>query len=219
MTNTEITVRGNASVSKKPDTIRISLSFDSKEEAYAGAIDNLNTAISEAVALFKQCGAIDEPQTDRFSINEWWDNEYSDAPELKGYEASQHLEARIDVNMDRLQLILVGFSNSTSSIKPRVSLHFEVRDNEAILQEARKQAINAAKKSAEDIAAQLNLKIFGIKTIEYNQPFSGTSSAISLNFSEDDTDLVAKASMPVITPKDVVRRDDVTITWECQALS
>jgi uncharacterized protein YggE len=219
MANTEITVRGNATVSKKPDTIRISLSFDSKDEAYAGAIDNLNMAISETISLFKQCGVIEEPQTDLFSINEWWDNEYSDAAELQGYEASQHLEARIDMNMDRLQLILVGFSNSTSSLKPRVRLNFEVRDSETMLKEARKQAINAAKRSAEEIAAQLDLKIVGIKTIEYNQPFSGTSSSIALNFSEDDTDLVAQASMPVITPKDVMRRDDVTITWECQTLS
>ena len=219
MANTEITVRGNATVSKKPDTIRISLSFDSKDEAYAGAIDNLNMAISETISLFKQCGVIEEPQTDLFSINEWWDNEYSDAAELQGYEASQHLEARIDINMDRLQLILVGFSNSTSSLKPRVRLNFEVRDSETMLKEARKQAINAAKRSAEEIAAQLDLKIVGIKTIEYNQPFSGTSSSIALNFSEDDTDLVAQASMPVITPKDVMRRDDVTITWERQTLS
>ena len=75
-------------MSKKPDTIRISLSFNSKAEAYAGSIDNLNEAISGAIALFNQCGVIYEPQTERFSINGKVEgNEYPDNSKSQGYKA------------------------------------------------------------------------------------------------------------------------------------
>jgi uncharacterized protein YggE len=221
MSNTELTVRGNATVSNKPDAIRIDLGLESVHKQYDVAIRKLNEVVRECTAILTDCGAINTPVTERFSVDESWSSWRGDKNnKFIGYEASQKLSALIELDMINLSQVLRGISSMRSTIRPHTSLSFVVQDTSLMLQEARRRAIAAALASAQDIATQLGLEILGIESIQYNQPANPHANSIMVDLGSEDSDLTLCASMalPDITPREVMRQDDVTIKWRCAAV-
>ena len=220
MQNTDIIIKGNASVSNKPDCISLSIELKANAFDYGTTVETLNDAVSQALKAMLAIGVDEEPVTDKYSVDESWSNPYHDDTKTRtflGYEGEQRLRVRMPLDMEMLGEALKLLSSQ--KIKPSVTTNFEVRDPTKMQAEARQKAIQAAKLAANDIATQLGLNIVGVKSVRYDMPFGSNRSRLDI----DMDDMVhgmssgpARASFtPNINPSDIQSHDDIVIIWEC----
>lgn len=104
----EITVRGNASVSTKPDLLVLSCILKSYAVEYGECITKLNKTTDEFTKILKKIGVHRDPQTSNFSIEERWKDPYGDNRKFVGYEV------RIPIQIDHLRQSLVTTNSSRS---------------------------------------------------------------------------------------------------------
>ena len=216
----EITVRGNAIVSTRPDLLVLSCTLKSYAAEYGDCISRLNKATDEFTKILKKIGVQKEPQTSNFSIEERWKDPYGDNRKFDGYEGSHKLESSTSIDMAIIDEVIRYVTLMESDEKPEIRFSFEIENVAAAQAEARQLAIELAKNSAEKIVKQLGIRLTKIKKIEYTLPIGLGSRSLSFEAdvmcAPDSTDGARASYMPSINPEDVSTRDGVEITWECE---
>jgi len=151
-----ITVTGEGEVIGVPDIAKIQLGYSVEKKTVAAAQKDNTDKMNAVIKKLKDDFKVDEKdiKTINYSIYAQYDWNKG-AQTFRGYEVSQSLEIKVR-EMEKVSQILdvVG----TLGLNQIGSLTFKIDDEEALKQEARIKAIEAAKTKAEDLA-----KVAGVK--------------------------------------------------------
>lgn len=155
-----ISISGEGKVYTKSDIAMISFSVVSEGKRVVD-VQNENTRKTNQVIKFLKESGIEEKdiKTTTYSLYPQYSYEEGRAPRIVGYSITQALEAKIR-KLDKIGEILEGATlNGVNQIG---SLYFKVDKDEEFKEQARKLAIEDAKKKAENLASQLGVKLIKI---------------------------------------------------------
>ena len=126
----------------------------------------------------------------------------------------KQLIADFPMNMEMLGRILQGLGAMDS--RPAVETNFEVKNPTEMLRQARRQTVDASTANTQDLAAQMGLKIVGVKSVKYSM--SREVAPVSQQVACQG-DLLAKASfsMPEIVPVEFSNTANVAVVWVAAA--
>lgn len=157
-----ISVTGEGKIYTKPDIALVSISVVSEGKKVI-EVQNENTKkINEVIKFLKDSG-IEEKDIKTINYNLYPQYVYEErkAPRIVGYSLSQVLEVKIRI-LDKVGDILEGATEQ--GVNEINSLYFKVDKDEEVKEEARKLAIDDAKKKAEKLASQLGVKLVKISS-------------------------------------------------------
>ncbi len=208
---TEISVDGKATVVAIPDTISLLIRVGSKATDYTEAVQRLNEGASAVAQTLASCGVVDKPQTREYAVNEEWADRFDDAKRrLIGYEGVQQLVVDFPIDMKVLGGVLQGLG--AIATRPTVDTYFQVKDQTGILQQARQAALYAATATAHDMAAQMGLKIVGVKSVKHSMSRDASPHSLHVAF-EGDSMSKMSYSLPDIAPEEVSNMANVSVIW------
>jgi uncharacterized protein YggE len=129
--------------------------------------------MNKVINFLKDSG-IDEKdiKTTNYNLYPQYTYENNKIPQIMGYQINQTLNIKIR-NLDKIGTILEG--GVSTGINQVNSLYFGVENDEQLKEEARKMAIDDAKKKAEVLASQLGVRLikitgFSDNTVGYPVP-------------------------------------------------
>jgi uncharacterized protein YggE len=212
---TEISVDGKATVAATPDTISLIIRAVANAPEYDDKMQKLNAGAREIAHVLAECGITNAPQTREYSVDEDWVNKYDETKrKLVGYEGVQQVVVDFPIDMARLGRVLQGLG--AIDLHPSVTTNFEVKDQSGMLQQARKNALNAATVTAHDMAAQMGLKIVGVKSVNHSMSKEAEPHSLHVDY---DGQMLAKMSysLPEVLPEEVANTANVSVTWLAKA--
>lgn len=174
-TNT-VSFSGEGKVVSKSDIALVNLSIVTESATSKSAQDN-NSKKSKAVVDFLKKQKIEEKDIKTTSYNIYPQYRYpeNDKPAINGYQVNQTMEIKIR-NLDNVSAILDGVvSAGTNQIN---SLSFQIDEPEQLKAEARKMAINDAKKKARELEKELGIDLG--KIINFSENTGGFPTPIFL---------------------------------------
>jgi len=160
-----ISVQGQGKVYAKPDIAIVNLSVIT-EGKYLKDVQERNTKKMNGVIDFLKGFGIEEKDIKTINYNIYPKYVYQEGvvPWISGYEINQTLEVKIR-NLDKVGELLE--KSVSAGINQVSSLRFWVDKDEELKEQARKLAIEDAKKKAEKLAADLGIKL--VKLIGFNE--------------------------------------------------
>ena len=208
---TEIAIDGKATVVAVPDTISLLIRMSAKAPSYADTVKKLNEGAREVSGALTECKVLGRAQTREFSVDEDWQHQYDDTKrKFIGYVGVQQLVVDFSIDMNLLGNVLQGLG--ATEIKPSVSTYFEVKDQTAILKEARQKALEAATTTAHEMATQMGLNIVGVKSVQYSMTREAAPHSLHVAF-EGESLAKMSYSMPEIVPEEVSNTVSVSGIW------
>lgn len=159
-------VSGEGEVNAKPDLATISLGVQASGPTVKAAQDSLNTSINAVSAAIKKLGIEDKDiQTQNYNVNPNYDFQ-STPQKITGYQANTNLTVKIR----QLDKVNSAIDTATTAGANQIGgVNFEVSDKTKLENEARQQAVSAAKAKAEQAA-----KIAGFRLgrlVNYSENF------------------------------------------------
>jgi hypothetical protein len=168
--NDLFTVTGTGKISATPDIARVTVGIQESGPTVKTAQDKMNTVINTVSESIKNQG-IDKKdiKTTNYSINPKYD--YTDGKQkIVGYNASTNLEIIVR-QLDKANSVI---DTATAAGANTVGgLVFDVEDKVKAENEARKLAIDEAKKKADEASKIAGFKLG--KMLNYQENFSGDS--------------------------------------------
>ena len=157
-----ISVTGEGKIYTKPDIAMVSISVVSEGKRVI-EVQNENTKKINKVIKFLKDSGIEEKdiKTINYNLSPQYVYEERKTPIIVGYSLSQVLEVKIRI-LDKVGDILEGATEQ--GVNEINSLYFKVDKDEEVKEEARKLAIDDAKKKAEKLASQLGVKLVKISS-------------------------------------------------------
>jgi len=161
---------GEGKVYTKPDVAFVDLSVVTQGEQIID-VQTENTKKMNKVIDFLKSYGIDEKdiKTTNYNLYPQYTYENNKIPQIMGYQINQTLNIKVkDLNKVG-EILQKGVSMGINQVN---SLYFGVENDESIKDEARKMAIDDAKKKAEKSAAQIGIKLGKIVNFSesYNIP-------------------------------------------------
>jgi uncharacterized protein YggE len=162
--NRYITVKGKGKISAVPDTVWVSSGVNTQAKTAAEALNKNNNLMQAIIRAIKEANIeVKNIQTSVFNVHPVYDYSRSPSPpELTGYQVANTVTVKItDVNKlaELLDNLVASGSNQISGIK------FGFDDDKELLDEARKDAINNARKSALLYAQVANVNVGDVVSI------------------------------------------------------
>lgn len=158
-----IVVTGTGTVEATPDIATLSIGVTTQGETAAAAMA-ANSAAVEAVMARLTASGIEarDMQTSNLSLFPVWSDSSISAPQATVFSASNQLTVRVR-NLDTLGVVLdAAVTDGANTLN---GLTFGVANPEPALDEARKEAVAAARVRAELLATAAGLKLGRIVTI------------------------------------------------------
>lgn len=174
-TNT-VSFSGEGKVISKSDIALVNLSIVTESATSKSAQDN-NSKKSKAVVEFLKKQKIEDKDIKTTSYNIYPQYSYPryDKPVISGYQVNQTMEIKIR-NLDDVSAILDGVvSAGANQIN---NLSFEIDEPEKLKSEARKMAIDDAKKKARELEKELGIDLG--KIINFSESAGGFPTPIFL---------------------------------------
>ena len=167
-TNT-VSFNGEGKVLAKPNIAVISLSIVTEAVTSKIAQDD-NSKKSKAVTDFLKSQNIEEKdiKTTGYNIYPQYRYPQYDKPEIRGYQVNQTLEVKVR-DLDKVSGILDGVVSA--GVNQVNSLSFEIDDPESLKADARKKAIDDAKKKADELEDQLGVNLG--KIVNFSESIGG----------------------------------------------
>jgi uncharacterized protein YggE len=152
-----IQVAGNGEVSARPDTALISLGVSTEDRDVQQAVGANSAAIDKIIAELSK-GGIDsrDIQTANFSVFPQYDQDKSGISAPRSFRVSNTVEVTVR-DLDALSKILGSVVAAGSNQINGLSFFF--REPQPLLQEARKRAVEDAKRKAEVLARAAGVKL------------------------------------------------------------
>jgi len=219
-----ISITGEGEVFAVPDIATVSFGAVAEAKTMSGAQKALNEQIDKAMRFLKDSGIADKDiKTQNYNSYPKYEQKYSGAPVacsqyycptgnsksvIIGYEATQSVSVKIRNTDDTGKIIdglgKTGLSNISGP-------DFSIDDEDALKMEARKKAIDDAKKKARALARDLGVRLGDITS--FNENTDGQMYYAS-NMLMD-----AKSSAPVSPEANLPKGENkitssVTISWE-----
>lgn len=200
-----ITMNGHGEARAVPDTAMLSAGVSAQAPTAAAALAANTARMQGVLAALKKQGIPDKDiQTSNFSISPQYANGNGEAPRITGYQANNQVEVRLE-DVGKLGATLDALVTAGANQMNGVS--FSIRDDAALLAQARAAAVADARLKAETFskAAGVNL---------------GAILSIGENGNEGPRPMFAAAPMmarakavPVALGEQSINVD-VTIVWE-----
>ena len=162
-----VTVAGTAAVSAAPDVLRLELGVEAHDITVDQALADANRAMSAVQRALLSSGVRQSDlRTSNLSIRTEYDRQ---GRSISGYVVSQGLDVRLhDVSAAGG---IISAVVSTGGDRVRVNgLHFEVSDDAALLDEARRGAMEDARHRAETLASVAGRRVGRALHIREGEP-------------------------------------------------
>ena len=159
-------VTGIGEVSLAPDMATLRIGVETRADSAAAAVADNNEAAQAIIATVKENGvAAEDIQTANFSVSPVYDEtsyQRPEGPRIVGYQATNQVVARVR-NLDRLPGLLDATVGSGAN---RIDgLAFGLADDTAALDEARRLAVQDARRKAEVYADAAGVQLGTIRSI------------------------------------------------------
>ena len=216
MNGRAITVKGVGNVSEKPDVIIISmeqnsqaLEYEKTMEKAAADLDSIRKAVAKAghdPAKLK---------TSRFGVDTNYERKrdaqgnYKD--HFKGYICTHHLNFEFDYDMKELGKVLSALAGCEA--KPKFSIRFSVKDQDAMRVRMLEDAVANAMSKAGILAKVAGVKLGEILRIDYSWGELEVYSQTRFEDFPKGIDTMDESSNIEIEPEDVEASDTVTVVW------
>lgn len=166
-TSNTVTFTGEGKVNAKPDIAMISFSVVT-EGATSKEAQDKNSPKSQAVTKFLSSQGIDEKDIKTTGYNIYPQYRYSPTgvSSIQSYQAYQSFEVKVR-DLDKVSAILDGITSAGANQVNNLGLRVE--DPEQLQAEARKQAIENARKKADELEDQVGIKLGKIVNFSENQ--------------------------------------------------
>jgi uncharacterized protein len=162
-----VTVAGVGEVRIKPDTASISVGSVATAPAAVEAMARTSRAMQKIIAAASKAGVEDKDlRTQTVSVSPTYkrtNNNRGQRPEISGYRAQQRLRVtvrKIDVAGEIMDTLVKAGANEVGGIS------FSVTERAALVDEARKKAVAAARHAANILATEAGLKLGAALKIE-----------------------------------------------------
>lgn len=155
-----LSVSATAKAESKPDMATVNVGVVSESLTAQTVKDLSNKNMNQVIAFIKQAGISDSDiKTSQFYISPKY-NYNNQQQTVVGYQANQTITVKvrkIDQSTQQLEAIVDGaVMNGANQIQ---GIDFSFENNEALVQNARKMAIEKAKSNAQQIAKDAGLKL------------------------------------------------------------
>jgi len=155
MPSNTITVSAAGEVFAKPDIAQISVSAVREAKTVLEAQKSHTESINKIVAYLKDSGIEEKDiRTSAYNIYPRYDYLRDKGQVFRGYEVSQTLDVKIR-DLEKVGKILGGVAEM--GVNQVGGINFVIDDEDAVKEEARKQAIDKAKEKADQIAKDLGV--------------------------------------------------------------
>jgi len=199
-----LTVTGEATVTRAPDTASLSIGVTTLADKAGEAMAANAGAMAAVIARLKDAGVEGrDMQTSGLSLSPNWSRAGDDdgASRITGYTATNGLRVTI-VALDRLGTVLdAAIADGANTLD---GLSFALADPRPALDEARRQAVADARAKAELIADAAGVKLGAVMSVSEGGGYGGTRPAYR--------DAAMVASVP-IEQGEVGYSAAVTIVW------
>lgn len=208
-----ITVRGKGNVRERPDLVVLTLNVESKHIEYEQAMDKASAAIQSLASKIESLGFDRKDlKTTSFDIETEYES-YKDQYETYqrrfiGYLISQRLNLTFDFDSQKLGEVLKGIAET--SVNPKLSIGFSVKDQESLEEKLLIDAAKSAKKRAETLTKAAGSKLGELLSIDYDWSELHLYSEVNIRSNM----LLEASALPEIDPEDVDVSDTVTFKWE-----
>ena len=156
----QISFAGEGKVYTKPDIAFVDVSVVTQGTQIKD-VQDANTKKMNKVITFLKSSGVDEKdiKTTNYNLYPQYTYENNKIPQIMGYQINQTLNIKIR-NLDNIGTILQG--GVDVGLNKVNSLYFGVENDEQLKEDARKIAIDDAKKKAEILASQLGVRLIKI---------------------------------------------------------
>lgn len=163
-------VTGDGKVTAIPNTAQLSFGVTKQAVTVTDAQNQTNTAIKNILDAVKSQG-IDEKDitTTDYSVNPNYDFS-SGRQNITGYTVSQNIEVKIQP-VDKANKVLDAAVSQGANVVGGISFTFDDKTKQDLEDQARKMAIDAAKKKAESLSGASGLRLGKIIDVEENASF------------------------------------------------
>lgn len=152
-----ITISGEGKVIGVPDVANIQLGYSVEKPTVAAAQKDNSEKMNAIIKKLKDDFKIDEKDIKTTNYNIYPQYNWNDGRQnLRGYQVSQNVSVKVR-DLDQVSSILDAAGSL--GLNQIGSLNFEIDDPEKLKQEAREQAIEAAKEKAENLADVAGVKL------------------------------------------------------------
>ena len=142
-----ITMSGHGEARATPDTAMLSAGVSAQAPTAAAALAANNSRMQAVIAALKKLGVPDKDiQTSNFSVSPQYANGNGEAPRITGYQATNQVEVRLE-DVSKLGVTLDALVTAGANQMNGVS--FSIRDDAALLAQARAAAVAEARLKAE----------------------------------------------------------------------
>ena len=200
-----IAMSGHGEVRAAPDTAMLSAGVSTQGPTAAAAVSTNNSRMQAVIAAIKNLGVPDRDiRTSNFSVSPQYANANNESPRITGYQASNQVEVRLeDVNKlgTTLDALVAAGANQIHGV------NFLIRDDAALLSQARTAAVADARAKAETFSKAAGVGLGAIMSI------SEESTQAPRPLYAMAAPLATAKAVPVAMGEQSVSAD-VTITWE-----
>lgn len=207
-----IRVKGNATATGTPDAVDVQLDVKARDKDYATAMKQLETRVTALKDAITRAGVQRETiRTSYFNVDA--ETDYSDGKRtFLGYAGTHRLETRVDFDRPLLNAILSAAAESGA--EPGARLNFVVRNGSGLRDEALRQAVASATRTAELLAKASGTALGALRDIAYGDFRSGPGG---LNASLDQVPQIDYCHRMEIademSPSEIEIEQTVEIAW------
>ena len=211
-----IRVTGRGSVSVKPDTTSLKITFEGAYKDYEETVKQSAEKTKILREAIEKSGLHGEDlKTKDFSINSEYESYRDHNDDYKkrfiGYKFHHRTEIQFPTDNKILGRIL--YELSVCSVKVEFSIGYTVKDKDEVKKEVIKRAVENSREKAEILATAAGVKLGEVQSIDYSW------GEIEIRTSPVDMFEVKSCKMESsydidIEPDDIDVADTVTILWE-----
>lgn len=202
-------VTGEGTVTAEPDLVVLIFDIEERKMKYEECIISMNSRVDTIRRELESLGIEKTAlKTTDFSVKP--DYVYDDKRReqvFNGYQSHHKLLLKLDLNRERLNVILDTLAKSASTAK--MSIAFEVKDKDRFRKALLEDAVRKARMNADTIAAGSGITMGQILSIEYNRREVRFAGTLKYTLNE-----ISPRASPDITPSEVSGTDSVTVVWE-----
>lgn len=199
-----ITMTGHGEAHATPDTAMLSAGVSAQAPIAAAALAANTTRMQAVIAALKKLGISDKDvQTSNFSVSPQYFRGNGEAPRITGYQANNQVEVRLE-DVSKLGAALDALVTAGANQMNGVS--FSIRDDAALLAQARAAAVADARLKANTFSKAAGVTLGSILSI-------GEQAATALVPEFSVQAVNATRSVPVALGEQGISAD-VTIIWE-----
>lgn len=208
-----IRVKGNATATATPDAVDVQLDVKARDKDYATAMKQLETRVTALKDAITRAGVQrDTIRTTDFNVDA--ETDYSDGKRtFLGYAGTHRLETRVDFDRPLLNAILSVAAESGA--EPGARLNFIVRDESGLRDEALRQAVASAIRTAELLANAAGTTLGALRDVTYGELHREPGG---LNMSLDQVPQIDYCHCleiaDEISPSEVRFKQSVEMCWE-----